>query len=267
MRAPLVLIAATVAAACGGSGVTKPTAIPSATANPSPNAFALSGTVHDTVARPIAQARVEVTDGAQRGLSVLTDDNGRYTFDPVFSGGIVLRASKAGYRDQSLSISHAQAARFFRLDSENGSISLEGMYELTFAADSSCTAIPGYARRRTYDATSSGSSAMYLIALSGGGYGSTPGGSYFSNVLYGSVFEDIAQVNLSDPPVWERFPQGTYLVISGQAEGEITELPATLPMWGSFTYCSQMMPGAEARCAVPEVTCNSSNHRLTIARS
>lgn len=247
--------------ACSGE-VTAPT--PVATSTAPVQTVAITGTVHDTIGRPIRDARVEVQEGPQRGLAVSTNDTGTYALDAIVDRPVMLRASKAGYTPQTISVAHPRAARHFRLDSANGSVSFQGRFTLTFAADAACTQIPAYARRRSYEATSGGSASMYLITLAGGGY-ELSGVDYFSNVLYGGVFEDIAQVNLSDPPIWERFTQGSYLVIHGGADGSIRQLPATLPMWGHFTYCADMVPGTTApTCAVPEVSCQSSNHRLTI---
>lgn len=263
MRIPFGAIGLVFATACSGNTVTAPTtpvaAAPAAL-------FAARGAVHDTIGRPIAEARVEVWDGPQRGLVTRSDERGTFVFPQVFTAGFTARASKTGYRDQTLSIRGPENPGWFHLDSVHGSVDFSGHYTLTFAADNACTSIPGYARRRTYEATVGGSGATYLVSLGGGGYGTAGPGGYFNNVLYAGVFEDLLQLYLSDPPIWDRFPQGSYLMVWGQADGSIGELPATIPLSGRFVYCAETAPGADPRCAVSEVTCESSNHQLRVAR-
>ena len=265
MRAAVLVIGVTIASACSGGNVTSPTP-PTAMAAAEP--FAARGAVHDTIGRPIAQARVEVQDGPQRGLSVFSDEQGAFTFAPVFRSGFTARASNAGYRDQTILIRGPQNPGWFHLDSVNGSVAFSGDYRMTFTANGACTSIPGYARRRSYDVTNSRNSpSSYLVSVAGGQYGATaPGGGYFNNVLYAGVFEDVFKLYLSDPPLLERFPQGSYLMVWGEAHGPIGELPATLPVSGQFVYCPEAAPGADPQCAVSQVTCESSNHQLAIAR-
>ena len=262
MRSALIVVCVLLAGGCGSDSVTSPTPAGPSAAAP----FAARGGVHDTVGRPIAQARVEVWDGPQRGLVTFSDEQGAFAFAPVFTSGFAARASKAGYRDQTLLIRGPQNPGWFHLDSVNGSINFTGNYTLTFAADSACTSIPGYARRRTYESTVSGSGSTYLVSLGGGGYGTSGPAGYFNNVLYAGVFEDLLQLYLSDPPIWDRFPQGSYLMVWGEAEGSIGGLPATIPLAGQFVYCPEIAPGSEPKCAVSAVTCESSKHQLSIAR-
>ena len=253
--ASIVLGGVLMGSACNGSSnsVAAPSPL---SAGPGAN-FALSGTVSDTLGRPIPGARVEVVNGEQRGLSVSSDERGRYTFESVYAAEF--RASKAGYTQHSIWIASPAAARFFRLDSANGSARFRGRYTLTFTADSSCTAIPGYARRRTYEASADG----FLMTLSGGGYG-LPSVGYFNNVLYTGVFEQTAKIHMSDPPIFEKFPQGSYLVIFGEANGSLAQFPAAFTVGGWFNYCSEAAPGGDPKCAVPEVSCQSSNHQLRL---
>ena len=264
MRAAWLVVGVVIVGACSDGSVTSPTPAAMAAAN----AWAARGGVHDTISRPVADARIEVQNGPQRGLTVFSDDQGRFAFEPVFTSPFTAKAIKAGYRDQILSFAGPQNPGWFRLDSVNGSINLTGNYTMTFTADSACTSIPGYARRRTFDVTNSlASGSTYLVSVAGGQYGATaPGGGYFNNVLYAGMFEDTFALWLSDPPLWERFPQGSYLVVSGEADGSIAEFPARLTLNGTFTYCADRTAADEPKCAVTEVVCRSSNHQLTVAR-
>lgn len=259
MRVVFLVVGAVFVSSCSGADLTAPSSQSSVV-----SAGRVSGTVYDSIGRPVSGARVEILDGAQRGVGVLTDQEGRYTLE---SGGpILIRASKDGYRDYTMRINGGQLKGFFRLDSANGSVNLTGNYAITFTADSACTSIPGYARRRSFDATSSGGSATLLVSLGGGSYGGSGPRGYFNNVLYAGVFENTLRLYLSDPPMFERFPQGSYLVVWGEAEGSVAELPATVPISGEFVYCADGASVDEPKCAVTEVRCQSSKHQLTIAR-
>lgn len=262
MRAALLAVGVMIVSACGGNNVTSPTLPPGAAAD----AWAGRGTVHDAIGRAIAGARVTVLDGPQRGVTVFTDGQGSFQFEPVFRSGFNVRASKAGYRDHAIWIPGPETPARFRLDSINAALNISGNYTLTFTADTACTSIPGYARRRSYEAAVSYTGGTILVSLGGGGYGGAAGGGYFNNVLYARVFEDTLQLYLTDPPVLEHFQQGSYLMISGQADGSVGDLPTTIPVRASFVYCAESASTAEPRCAVTPVRCESSNHRLSIAR-
>jgi hypothetical protein len=264
MRVPLLVIGVAIASGCSdGSGGSMTAPTPAAVSTEP--LFAARGGVYDTIGRPLAHARVEVTNGPQRGISVLTDDQGTFTFEQVFQSGFTARASKAGYRDEFAEI-RPRSPGWFHLWSVNPTVSFSGGYTISFTADSACTSIPGYARRRSFDASSTGGGATILVSLGGGSYGGPGAAGYFNNVLYAGVFENTLRLYLSDPPLFERFPQGSYLVVSGEAEGSIGELPATLPLSGHFVYCLDGASVDEPKCAVTEVSCQSSKHQLTIAR-
>jgi hypothetical protein len=265
MRAALLVIGTFLGNACSGGAATSPTQ-PTTAAAAEP--WAARGAVHDTIGRPIAEARVEVQSGPQRGLTVVSDEQGRFEFAPVFTSSFRAQATKAGYRAHTLDILRPPNPGWFRLESVNASIDFTGDYMMTFTADSACASIPGYARRRSYDVTNTARGpSSYLVSVAGGQYGAPASeGGYFNNVLYAGSFEDIFALSLSDPPLWERFPQGSYLVIAGQADGSVGEFPARLSLNGWFVYCPELTPGNEPRCAVSEVRCQSSNHQLTIAR-
>ena len=264
MRGAFLVLSLAIFGACSADRVTSPT--PAATAAAS--AWAARGGVHDTISRPIADARIEIQNGPQRGLTIFSDAQGRFATEPVFTSPFTAKATKAGYRDQILSFSGSQTPGWFRLDSVNGSINVSGNYTMTFTADAACTSIPGYARRRTFEVTNSPSGgSAYLVSVAGGQYGATaPGGGYFNNVLYAGMFEDTFALWLSDPPLFERFPQGSYLMVSGEADGSVANFPARLTLDGWFTYCAERASVDEPKCAVSEVVCRSSNHQLTVDR-
>ena len=259
-------------AACGGDSTRPALTTP---VSPTPNnpvvpaspPFGLAGLVSDTLGRPLAQARVEVRGGIHNGAFAVTDGTGAFSFEAIFTEGFTLRASKEGYREESLAIQNARSARFFRLQSANGSLDLRGNYEVTFVVDAACTDIPASARTRTYSASLEQAGSFYLGTLRGADFaqGSPPGYSAW-NVLYVSAFEDLAHVYFSDPPIWEHLTPESDLVIYGDALGAIR---ADSPPWsfaGTVGYCAEPEPDSYPECEVPEIVCRGQDHHLTFTR-
>lgn len=141
---------------------------------------------------------------------------------------------------------------------------LPAQFQISFSADSACTALPAVARTRTYSATTNGNGSPYLIELANATFG---GGSYLWHTIYADVSGENARMFFQDPPIWEQLPSDQYLVIFGiEAGGPIRELPATLSFAGDFTFCAVAGPDSYPECEVPEIVCRSSEHRLTVAR-
>jgi hypothetical protein len=79
------------------------------------------------------------------------------------------------------------------------------------------------------------------------------------------VADDSADINMSDPPIWEHVTPDADLVILGDAHGLVRAGTLRLPMWGSFTYCPQPKSGeAYPECEVSVISCVSPTHLLTI---
>ena len=147
-------------------------------------------------------------------------------------------------------------------------------YEVTFEADAACTDLLSAVRTRTNTASfaSQGSSATdYFGTLSGADFargvpGSYPG--YNWNVLSVRVLDDVAQIFFSDPPIWEHLPPESDLVIEGdEAKGPVRADSSHWSFAGSFTYCPAAERGdSYPECEVPEFSCRSQNHQLTLTR-
>jgi hypothetical protein len=267
MRSILVLSAIVFLAACGHSatGPTGPTA-PTATAV----TFGLAGGVSDIAGHPLAQARVEVLDGPQKGTVVMTDDAGAFAFGKIFASPFILRASKEGHRDQSREISTAQSDGFFKLE-----LDLGGSYTITFAADAACTGLPAAARTRTYSVSfASNGSSFYLGTLGGADFarGSTPSYSAY-NVLYATLIADVGHIFFSDPEIWEHLARETDLssqadlVILGDATGAVRPETSQWLFAGTFAYCPEPEPEDYPDCKVPVIRCQSQSHQLTLTRT
>ena len=263
MRRILVVSVVALVGACGRGNMTAPT--PSATAP-----FGLSGGVVSTASRPLAQARVEAVDGPQKRAVAMTDDAGRFVFTPIFTSRFTLRASKEGYRDQSAVIAGGQTPASFRLDSMNNPFDATGTYEITLDADVACRDLPSTARRRTYSASftsTQGDRADYYFGTLSGADFVRGAASYPDwNVLTVKLVEDVAEVFFSDPPIWEHLTRDADLVIDGQGTGTVRADTSHLSFAGNFLYCSAPIRADYPECEVPEISCRSQNHQLTITR-
>ena len=263
----LVLGLSLVCGACGGSP-----AAPSSSAAPALVQYSLSGLVNDTAFRPIADATIDVVDGARAGLAVLTDERGQFHLPGSFSGTIVVRASKGGYRDatQSYETRHAGPQNIgLTLELDAPSTDLSGTYTLTFVADGSCTDLPAVAQSRTYTATIRrapfGTSAnQYVAELSGATF-------YPSNVndrLTIGVAGTYGRVSTFDYGIGiaEEVAPSTYVQVWGDAEVSVQGGTMSGPMNGGFEYCegSGLGPGFY-RCNAKPISCES-RHRLTLTR-
>jgi Carboxypeptidase regulatory-like domain len=94
-RAIVPLIVVVVSGCANGNSSPIPTA-------PSSSSYVVqgqgqSGYVGDTVSRSVVGARVEMLDGPQPGMTVLSGSNGLFSFPGTFPGAVTLRASKEGY--------------------------------------------------------------------------------------------------------------------------------------------------------------------------
>ena len=142
--------------------------------------------------------------------------------------------------------------------------SVVGTFEMTFTADAAaCAGLPPEARSRTYTATfRTGSS---LATLTGAKFVAA-GAPYPNwNVLYTKVSQESADMMFNDPPIWEELSDESYVVIYGNAQGQIRD-DATLPFWARFEYCPEREPDSYPECEVPATTCVSFNHQLTLRR-
>src|SRR5690242_1133722 len=87
-------------AACGSNGVSPTQPTPRADISPT-RSFTLFGVVYDTIGRPVPGAAVRVVSATRQGATVLANDDGRFTFAEPFENNVRVRASKAGYVDDT----------------------------------------------------------------------------------------------------------------------------------------------------------------------
>ena len=247
-------------------------AVPTVPANPE---FSLSGMVHDTAFRPLANVIIEVVGGPRNGANATTDPSGRYAFSGTFTSTVSLRASKDGYvpvvKSATASVTSGPQDLSFSLEQIASSANIAGEYTLTLSADASCTDLPAVARTRSYPATitrdaSSLSSQFYKISLNAGIF-------YPSNLnssLTAGVAGSAVRVMSFDYGIGiaEQVAPNTYVSIWGQSNAEISG-PTISGVWsGGFEYCegSGLGPGFYRCSPRPTAYCEASNHRLTLTR-
>jgi hypothetical protein len=154
----------------------------------------------------------------------------------------------------------------------------EGNYQLTFAADSSCTSLPSTVRTRAYSTSlwfsprPDGTISLYFTPLAGAVF--APSGPTYPrnppswNSVGGVLRSGFVQLFFDDPPIWEYVTPDTSLEIAGEAHGTLGETTTDLELSGVFTYCEAMKPrtGDWLECSVPPFECRSRSHKLTLMR-
>jgi hypothetical protein len=244
----------------------------------------VGGSVYDTAWRPVPGVRVEVLDGPSAGVTATTDGVGAFSFTGSFDAGVRFRAAKAGYMDATMisGVSCATCSPYlsFRLELDAPAVDLEGRYTLTFAA--ACTAIPEYARTRTYTATITRHpdvASGFLVSLA---EASLIRDLAWEGVLVGAAGNYMALYtgNLhGDPGLIERVAANAYIGFDGSAGGPMGR-PGTPTLTSRFdgliAYCEvppdSPPPVVNGRFVCPPVTsiahvqCTSAGHQLTLTR-
>jgi hypothetical protein len=63
-----------------------------------PETGAIEGSIHDTSGTPVGGAQVDVTDGADFGMGVAANEDGRYAFSDVPVGSYTVTISADGFK-------------------------------------------------------------------------------------------------------------------------------------------------------------------------
>jgi hypothetical protein len=160
----------------------------------------------------------------------------------------------------------------FYMELSSPSVNMSGDYTLTFTADRACTQLPLAARTRTYQAAIREwfRPNIYLARLSGASF--FEGGNYIVVGVAGSVARFVQDPfdDFSGGIVEELAPSTSLQIygVYGEAEASVGASSTSAFLRGTFTYCADAIPSNRPphRCAVPEVTCYSSNHGLVLTR-
>lgn len=279
MSRAVVLLAA-MGFGCGDSRNATPPLAPSASV-PLTAQQSLSGYVADTAFRAVTGARVEVLDGPQAGLSMLSDASGHFTYTGTFASSVTFRVSKDGYVSATgtsrVSAPGGRPWAYFQLATVDAPADIAGDYTLTFTADASCTSLPADARTRTYAATIAATPdplvpAGTLLRLVIAGAPVVAGTDGFPVGVAGS-FVTLEVWNGENPGVVERLAPRTYVGLFGYAGTTVasSDAPITAAFDGTIEYCVATTDGSPAygcTSLAPDTReqCTSKNHRVTLTR-
>lgn len=279
MSRAVVLLAA-MGFGCGDSRNATPPLAPSASV-PLTAPQSLSGYVADTAFRAVTGARVEVLDGPQAGLSMLSDAGGHFTYTGTFAPSVTFRVSKDGYNSATtMSMSSAPGGRpwaYVRLAPVDAPADIAGDYTLTFTADASCTSLPDDARARTYAATIAATpdplvpaGTIFRVVITGAPV--VAGTDGFPVGVAGS-FINLEVWNGESPGVMERLAPRTYVGLFGYAGTTVSAAgaPISASFDGTIEYCVASTDASPSYGCTSVATdrreqCESKNHRITLTR-
>ncbi|HKW02567.1 MAG TPA: carboxypeptidase-like regulatory domain-containing protein [Vicinamibacterales bacterium] len=269
MRRTLIVVGAvTLLGACNDPmppSSPSPTPSPTLAAAPTPR---FVGSVQDAAGAPVAQAQVEIVDGPQQGQSAITDASGLFSIQPVPPSPVMLHASKPGYLEQHIRLPTVVSGVTFQLDSLAGPFHVYGEFELRLDANPACTQLPDVARSRTYSASMWSPQRLAAGTLRGGDFVVGLGGEVPDwNVVIADDRADPVTISFGEGGIWEHLTPQADLLIFGDARGTAGAETFAWPLVGSFVYCADAERGHDfLACKVPQITCRSTSHRLTLTR-
>jgi hypothetical protein len=272
-------------AGCGdGKSPVQPSADPYASLFP---AFALSGRVVDTAYRPIEGSRVEIVAGPRTGAVEVTDQNGRFAMEGLFTNPITVRASKDGYQSETRIIPPERVPVTRLVEGSRWDVQLylapagplpdlAGTYTMTITADKVCSNFPNEVRTRQYTATvvPTGPPGVFSGTLSDARFArlnpcppAHTGLSCTHNNIALRSAGDYTWVGFS---IIEQLDEHKYLVASAGAGGSFGPAGGTAPLEGFLQYCetepTQVDQGLWVCPTEVDNTCESVIHQLTLAR-
>ena len=250
--------------ACGSSSSAPPAPPP-----PVPVLVSVLLVIEDTLPRPVADARVEITAGDDAGQFAMTPADGHVTiFGHSLTGGLSLRISKAGMSTVDLHVPSTGSLHQVTLIPDV-LLDLAGEHQLTVEADPLCD-LPEVARQRTYQASFvPGPSAWYFNIQLGGA-------SFFSNLDHFGTYvnADATRYEIYLPgfeeedPMVEQISPTEYFAFMGEAIAEANQAHTviTARFNGSISYCEATPTTTNYTCPVQAVTCQSESHKLILTR-
>ena len=252
---------------------------------PQPMGMEVAGSVSDGAWRRLANARVEVVEGPQAGLSTTTDGAGGFRLSGAFDATSRFRATKEGYVAATWPLPtpclpcNPDWWIHFNLETEGPKADLSGNYRLTFVADPGCRDLPPELQTRTYDASieprvlpDGPANTRFLVTLSGAMFH----GRYDGFDI--GVAGDYASGFIGDlhgtPGVLEQISPTTYLGFEGVPAASIntSDVSRVVASFdGAIDYCERKSGmGPEFSCAAAEalahVRCVSPKHQMILER-
>jgi Carboxypeptidase regulatory-like domain len=260
-------------AACGGSGVTAPTAVRSQSPATPSSAPYMRGTVSDTAFRYIAGATIEIVNGPSAGNTTTSDASGQWGFQGTFDDSTEFRATKVGYEGSTKPLGPFCAQCVpnrwvnFALKAQVTPANIAGSYAMTVSVDPACTSFPKEVRARTYAVTlpSEVTNAYFSIFPTGANF--VPGWNQFDGGVSGNY------VGFWFETLVEEVAPGKYFMIGVSASvPAVPQNPATITMRadGRISYCAvDAAAGAVEACirgGAANTNCNSQQHMIVLTR-
>lgn len=235
-----------------------------------PRLVSVTVLVEDSLPRPVADARVEITSGDDAGHFATTAADGHVTISGhTLNGGLSLRISKIGLSSADLWLPSDGGTKRVALI-PHVLLDLAGEHRLTLEADPLCD-LPELARTRTYEASfaPAPNTPWYInIQLSGA--------PFFSNLDHFATYvnSDAARYEIYLPgfeeedPMVEQLSPTEYLAFTGEAIAEANQADTviTARFSGSIEYCAATPTTTKYMCPVPSVICLSESHKLILTR-
>lgn len=256
--------------ACGDGGSAPSPLMSSGPPVARPATIAVQGFVENSAFKPLTEARVEVVDGPQTGVSASTDARGGFALSGVLTG-TKLRASKEGYGSSERVVQASQMEFILAPEGQGPPVNIAGRYFLAVDADPSCTDFPSALRHRSYEATvtpenSSPSwpmNTVFRADLSGAGLD-----AYFHFVPM-FFAGDVVLFDMSDNGIEEEVAEEAYVFVGGIGRGTVrADGTISGPLAGVIDYCVvESDPGNAYPCsnqALERVRCEGLNHRMTL---
>ena len=250
-----------------------------------PMGMEVAGSVSDGAWRPLANARVEVVEGPQTGLSTTTDSAGGFRLSGAFDATSRFRATKDGYAASTWPLPtpcgpcNPDWWIHFNLETLGPKVDLSGNYRLTFVADPACRDLPAELQTRGYDAkvstlaSSNGpANTHFAVTVSGGslhgryiGFMLGTAGDYVSGWV-GDLH--------GNPGILEQIAPAVYLGFEGVPAASIatSDTSRIVALFdGAIDYCERKSEmGPEFSCAAADalahVRCVSPKHQMILER-
>jgi hypothetical protein len=275
-----IVLLAFLGCSCGDSRNRTPPLAPTTSA-PVISQQSLSGYVADTAFRAVSGARVEVLDGPQAGLSMLSDAGGHFTYTGTFASPVTFRVSKDGYNSATgtsrVSAPGGRPWAYVRLSTVDAPADIAGDYTLTFTADASCTSLPAEARERAYAVTIAATpdplvpaGTLFRVVIS-----SAPvvaGNDGFPLGVAGN-YVNLDVWNGEGPGVVERLAPRTFVGLFGYAGTTVSAVgaPISASFDGTIEYCVASTDASPSYGCTSVATdrreqCASANHSVTLTR-
>jgi hypothetical protein len=255
-----------------------PSAVPVTAAAPQPARQAVAGYVYDTVLRPLGGVRVEVIQGPETGTEMISDADGRFSYEGTFATPVMLRATKDGYAELTDTVRIVPTGRAYanlQLALLAAPVRIADDYTLTIAAGSGCSTLPEEVRTRSYP--------VHVVQDRGGRpdtafTGTVGAGQFapFANIVWIRVAGNYVTVSTDGegPSIVEQVGPNRYLAYAATAAAtvsgsEVSNISAAFV--GTIEYCELKAPVGQYYECRPELAtirerCTSADNQLTLSR-